>query len=75
MTAPKYHGGFVCDTIAMRGFRLVLCFVGLAIYLLLKQFVAVSSTAPRPVSPVHEQGNFAPGGEKLELMQEPDLVA
>jgi len=75
MTAPKNPAGLVYDTIAMRGFRLVLWFVGMAIYLLLKQVASVTSDAPRPVSPLHEQGNFAPGGDKLELMQEADLVA
>jgi hypothetical protein len=71
MTASKYYGA---GNIAMRAFRLVLCFIGLAVYLLVKQFVGAPFNAPNPL-PLHQQGNFPPGSDKLELMQEPDLPA
>jgi hypothetical protein len=70
MIASKSYGG----NIATRAFRLGLCFIGLAAYLLVRQFVGPSFSSPNPL-PLHQQGNFPPGGGQLELMQEPDLPA
>lgn len=56
----------------MRGLRLLLCFAGLATYMLIKHFAALST--PGPTVPSLRQGSSF-DNQKLELLEEPDEIA
>jgi len=61
--------------IAMRVFRIAMCFAGFVFYLVFKEFFGSDPERPKPIPASHQQAPSSQEDGKLELMKEVDEPA
>ena len=70
--APGHRVYPLRGTIALRWFRLVLCFAGLITYLWLRHLLAPEAARPERRVPDGQREHSAEDGKDLELLRETD---